>query len=74
MQKRELIEVYLEKIVHGKLASEPEALYQKQSSTSKEAKKEPSIYRKMAGIIKSDWDSVKDREKFRDVRLEKYMK
>ena len=33
---------------------------------------EPSRYRKMAGIIKSDLDPVKDRDKLRDIRLEKY--
>ena len=33
-----------------------------------------SIYRKYAGIAKSDLDPVKDREKLRDMRLEKYLK
>ncbi|ARN78693.1 hypothetical protein BST97_12215 [Nonlabens spongiae] len=33
-----------------------------------------SIYRKYAGIAKSDLDPVKDREKLRDIRLEKYLK
>lgn len=35
---------------------------------------EPSKYRKMSGIIDSDLDPVKDREKIRDIRIEKYLK
>jgi antitoxin component of RelBE/YafQ-DinJ toxin-antitoxin module len=31
-----------------------------------------SEYRKMAGIAKSDLDPVKDRDKLREIRLEKY--
>ncbi|AZQ43561.1 DUF6364 family protein [Nonlabens ponticola] len=70
----ELIEGYLEKITGSNLVKEPEATYEKRSSQSENKKHEASIYRKMAGIVKSDWDPVEDREKFRDVRLEKYLK
>ncbi len=34
----------------------------------------PSIYRKYAGIAKSDLDPVKDKERLRDIRLEKHLK
>ncbi|QJP33430.1 hypothetical protein F0365_02905 [Nonlabens sp. Ci31] len=33
---------------------------------------EPSRYRKMAGIITSNLDPVKDRDELRDISLEKY--
>lgn len=37
--------------------------------------KEPeSKYSKFAGIIKSDLDPVKDRDKIRDIRIEKHLK
>ncbi len=39
-----------------------------------EVAEEPSKYRKMSGIIKSDLDPVKDRDKIRDIRIEKYMR
>jgi hypothetical protein len=37
-----------------------------------EVSENQSEYRKMAGIAKSDLDPVKDRDKLRDIRLEKY--
>jgi len=35
---------------------------------------EPSKYRKISGMINSDLDPVKDRDKLREIRIKKYLK
>ncbi|MGJ8683363.1 MAG: DUF6364 family protein [Nonlabens sp.] len=58
----ELIQNYLNRLSRENVGTENNKLAE-----------EPSKYRKMAGIIKSDLDPVKDRDKIRDIRIEKYM-
>jgi hypothetical protein len=68
----ELIENYLERVTNSNLVEETAREYKSKYNRSRTMDKEPSIYRKMASKIETDWDPVEDREKFREVRLEKY--
>ena len=69
----ELIESYLARILSVDLVQEQQETYL--SMDSKKPNKIPSKYDKHIGILK-DWDidPVKDKEKIRAIRYEKYLK
>ena len=69
----ELIESYLARILSVDLVQEQQESYQ--TIDTRKSSKKPSKYDKHIGILK-DWDidPVKDKEKIRAIRYEKYLK